>query len=149
MTYKPNLRRKPQILFLGPTNTARTLMAEAYGREYLADLAKVRSVGMRAGNQDERTLAVLREDGIDTSSLKPKDLDAEVLEWADLIVTLTQNPSTLPAPRGDSFISKNWPMEIPKEPSGMEQDLETHRRCREEIKRRIRQLANSIRLMQR
>ncbi|MCG5501111.1 low molecular weight phosphatase family protein [Ectothiorhodospira lacustris] len=149
MTNASNLRRKPHILFLGPTNTARTLMAEACARAYLADLAEVRSVGMRAGDPDDRTLAVLEEDGTDTSALRPRDLDAAVLEWADLIVTLTPDPTRLPAPRGDSFISKNWPLDDPRMQGDNGPDLDAYRRCREEIKRRVRQLANSIRLMQR
>ncbi|WP_412851890.1 low molecular weight phosphatase family protein [Ectothiorhodospira shaposhnikovii] len=149
MTHTPNLRRKPHILFLGPTNTARTLMAEAYARAFLADLAEIRSVGMRAGDPDHRTLTVLQEDGTDTSALAPRDLDAAVLEWADLIVTLTPDPARLPSPRGDSFISKNWPLDAPETSADEARTLESYRQCREEIKRRVRQLANSIRLMQR
>lgn len=146
---KANLRRKPRVLFVGPTNAARTQIAEAYGRQLLADLVEVKSAGLEAQDLDPRTRQVLEKDGIDTSGLHAKALDQELLDWADLLVTLCTDTQHVELPRQDSFVHKNWPVENPARLARGADDLAPYLQARDDIQRRIRQFSNSIRLMHR
>jgi arsenate reductase (thioredoxin) len=148
-TGKTNLKRKPHVLFLGPTNSARTQIAEAYGRDLLADLVEVRSAGMAPADMDPRTRQVLETDSVDTNGLYSKVLDQQILEWADLVVTLCADTHRLKFKEQDSFVHKNWPMEDPARIAKGPQDLAPYLQARDDIKRRIRQFSNSIRLMNR
>ncbi|TVQ71372.1 MAG: arsenate reductase ArsC [Chromatiaceae bacterium] len=149
MPEKPDLRRKPHILFLGHTNTARTLVAEAYARQLMPDLVEARSAGLQAGKAQPRALAVLREEEMESPALQAKALDRDLLEWADMVITLCTDPAKLPLPAAESFICKNWPMDPPTRFAADGDDLEPFRRMRDDVKRRVRLLANSMRLMQR
>ena len=146
---KANLRRKPHVLFLGPTNAARTQIAEAYGRDLLADLVEVRSAGMAAGDLDPRARQVLETDGIDTNGLYAKLVDPNLLDWADLVVTLCADTHRLQLKEQESFVHKNWAMEDPARRSRNPEDLAPYLQARDDIKRRVRQFSNSIRLMHR
>ena len=146
---KASLRRKPHVLFMGPTNSARTQMAEAYGRDLLADLVEVRSAGMAASDLDPRTHKVLQTDGIDTNGLYAKLVDPKLLDWADLVITLCADTHRLKLQEQESFVHKNWSMEDPARLAKGPEDLAPYLQARDDIKRRIRQFSNSIRLMQR
>ncbi|MGM0677879.1 low molecular weight phosphatase family protein [Ectothiorhodospira marina] len=149
MPEKPDLRRKPHILFLGHTNTARTLVAEAYARQLMPDLVEVRSAGLQAGKAQPRVLTVLREEDLESHALEAKALDRDLVAWADMIITLCTDPARLPLPAAESFVCKNWPMDPPSRFATDGNDLEPFRRMRDDVKRRVRLLANSMRLMQR
>jgi arsenate reductase (thioredoxin) len=146
---KANLRRKPRVLFIGPTNAARTQIAEAYGRQLLADVVEVKSAGLEAQELDPRTRQVLERDGIDTSGLHAKVLDQQLLDWADLVVTLCAGAQHVELPRQDSFVQKNWPVESPARLARDPDDLAPYLQARDDIQRRVRQFSNSIRLMHR
>ncbi|MCG5515309.1 MULTISPECIES: low molecular weight phosphatase family protein [unclassified Ectothiorhodospira] len=149
MPEKPDLRRKPHILFLGHTNTARTLVAEAYARQRMPDLVEVRSAGLQAGKAQPRVMTVLREEDLESHALEAKALDRDLVAWADMIITLCTDPAKLPLPAAESFVCKNWPMDPPSRFATDGDDLEPFRRMRDDVKRRVRLLANSMRLMQR
>jgi arsenate reductase (thioredoxin) len=146
---KPDLRRRPRLLFVDPTNGARTQMAEAYGRMILADQVEVRSAGLAPLDMDPRTRQVLETDGVDTNGLHPKILDQVLLDWADLVVTLCTDARDIKLPEQDSFVHKNWPMDDPGRLARNGEDVAPYLKARDDIKRRIRQFSNSIRLMSR
>lgn len=144
-----SLRRKPRVLFLGPTNSARTQIAEAYGRVLLEDLVEVRSAGMEAGDIDPRTRQALETDGIDTNGLQAKALDQRLLDWADLVITLCADTQRLQFREQESFVHKNWPLDDPLRQARDRDDVAPFLQARDDIKRRVRQFSNSIRLMNR
>jgi arsenate reductase (thioredoxin) len=144
---QPDLRRKPHVLFLGPTNAARTQMAEAYARIMLKDLVEVRSAGMEASELDQRTRAALDSDGVDCSGLYAKELDQRLLDWADVIITLCADTQRLKMRPQDSYVHKNWSVQDPARVARGPDDIGPFHEAMENIKRRIRQYSNSIRLM--
>jgi len=146
---KANLRRKPHLLFVSQTTSGRIPMVEAYGTQLLKDLVEVRTAGMDESAMDPRTLEVLKQDGLDAASLKARRLDKELLDWADLIITLCADAQRINLPQQDSFVHKNWPIDSPVRLASNTQDSKPFVRARDEIKRRVKQLSTSMRLMYR
>jgi arsenate reductase (thioredoxin) len=146
---KPELRRRPRLLFVDPTNGARTQMAEAYGRQMLSDRIEVRSAGFIPHGVDPRARQVLEADGVDAHGLYAKVLDQGLLEWADLVVTLSTDAHDVKLREQDSYIRKHWPMDDPARLARDGEDVAPYINTRDDIKRRVRQFANSIRLTNR
>lgn len=146
---KPDLKRKPHVLFVGQTNSARTQMAEAFGRQLLEDLVEVQSAGMEAGTLDPRTRQVLEKNGFDPAGFRPKALDQSLLDWADLVVTLCADAQQVTLQVQNSFVHKNWPVEDPALLASGPNDISPYMQACDDIKRRVRQFSNSIRLMHR
>lgn len=148
-TGKANLRRKPHILFVSQTTSARAPMAEAYGARLLGDVVEVHAAGMDISSLDPRTQEALKQDGLKTDGLASQRLDEALLEWADLVVTLCADVQRIRLPERDSFVHKNWPIDSPVRQSAGSEDSKPFLRTRDEIKRRVNQLATSIKLMNR
>ncbi len=146
---KPDLRRRPRLLFVDPTNGARTQMAEAYGRQMLSDRIEVRSAGVIPRDVDPRARQALEADGVDAHGLYAKVLDQDLLDWADLVVTLSTDAGDVTLREQDSFVRKHWPMDDPARLARDGEDMAPYIKTRDDIKRRVRQFANSIRLMNR
>jgi arsenate reductase len=63
-------------------------MAEGWARELAGDRLDVRSAGIEAHGQNENAIKVMAAVGIDISEQQSIRVNAEMLEWADLLVTL-------------------------------------------------------------
>lgn len=83
------------VLFVCSANTCRSPMAEAIFARYLFESGygdvEVESAGLYNGGEciNECTVSVLKKYGYDVSSLKPKEIDQNIFDGADLIVTMT------------------------------------------------------------
>ncbi|HDP88624.1 MAG TPA: hypothetical protein ENN42_01495 [Thioalkalivibrio sp.] len=140
------VRRKPHILFLGANNIHRTLMAEAYLRKLGSDIIDVKSAGLASERTDPRTMEVLREDGIDLGHPSPALINSDLLTWADLIITIAAHDERLNAPIPNGAREKQWTIASPLDPEEGEDELDAFRRVRNDVKRRVQQLVNSMRL---
>lgn len=79
------------ILFVCTGNTCRSPMAEAILRHHADDSLKVRSAGLfaSAGSPaSHQSMQVLKDNGIDIDH-RSQPLNEELVEWADLILTMT------------------------------------------------------------
>ena len=100
---------KPFVLFVCKHNTGRSQMAEAYLRELAGDTVDVASAGtIAAAVADPGVVAVMAEDGIDISSARPKLLEEEILERADIIITMGCDVEGVPR------IDADWGLPDPK-----------------------------------
>jgi arsenate reductase len=68
------LMDKIRVLFLCIHNSARSQMAEAYLKQFGGDSFEVESAGLEAGNMNLLAVEVMKEDGIDISGNKTKDV---------------------------------------------------------------------------
>ncbi|MBS1517647.1 MAG: arsenate reductase ArsC, partial [Bacteroidetes bacterium] len=63
-----------KVLFLCVHNSARSQMAEAYLKKFAGDKFDVESAGLEPGTLNPYVVEVLKEDGIDISNNKTKDV---------------------------------------------------------------------------
>jgi arsenate reductase (thioredoxin) len=124
------------VLFLCIGNAGRSQMAHAF-LERLGG-HEVRSAGSRAEKQLHSTVAeAMGEIGYDLSGRVPRQLQPdEDAAWADVVVTMGCG-DVCPVLPGKSYV--DWGLE---DPAG--QSLERVRELRDEIERRVRDLAREL-----
>jgi protein-tyrosine-phosphatase len=124
-------------------NAIRSVMAEALARHYFGRSIYVQSAGVKKGEPDGFTQAVLNEIGIDAGKHRPRTLD-ELEEWEglnfDLIVSLAPEAhhAALELTRALSVAVEYWPTPDPSLVQGTrEQVLDAYREVREALTDRI------------
>jgi ArsR family transcriptional regulator, arsenate/arsenite/antimonite-responsive transcriptional repressor / arsenate reductase (thioredoxin) len=128
------------VLFLCTHNSARSQMAEAILRHVGGDNVEVFSAGSVPTEVHPNTLVVLRELGIDTSTLYSKSLDQFLGESFDYIITVCDRVRDLcPVFRGDPF-QIHWSFPDPVVVEDPEQQLAAFRRTASELQTRVRYL---------
>ena len=122
------------FIFACVHNAGRSQMSAALFNKY-ADTSKARAIS--AGTQPAEhvhpvVLDAMREIGIDLSSAKPQKLTAELAQGADTLITMGCGDECpyVPGLRRD-----DWPLPDPKG-----QGIETVRKTREEIGKRVLEL---------
>jgi arsenate reductase len=146
MHNRPDARyRVSRLLFLCFGNSCRSQMAEGWARHLGGELLDVRSAGIEAHGVNPRTLAVMREAGIDITRQRCTRLTPHQLAWAELVVTVCGHADEhllwLPA----RVRKEHWPVKDPAATSGSEETvMKAFRAARDEIGRRVRQLLGRI-----
>jgi len=133
-------REPMNILFVCLGNTCRSQMAEGFARAYGDGRIQVRSAGTAAyGEIVSPTIEVMGEKGIDISGYSSEQLTGEMIEWADVVVSMAcQSIEKLCSP---SFKGRTVDWEI-HDPYG--ESLDVFRRTRDEIEDRVKQLLEKI-----
>lgn len=125
-----------KILFVCVGNTCRSQMAEGFARHWGRDIVEARSAGTSAmGYINSATVETMKELGIDISKQASKQLTPEMLEWADVVVTLgCRRADSL---CGADFKGKkyDWPI---ADPLGKPEEF--MRLVRDDIKERVKGL---------
>ncbi len=124
------------VLFVCVANSGRSVMAERLFRLEVDGRHAARSAGSNPGvAAHPQVLEALRELGIDASDHVPHKLDDEAIEWADVIVATCDDAcSVVPSKR-----YLNWQLPDPKH-----EPIERVREIRDEIVRRVEQLAHEL-----
>jgi len=128
-----------KYLFVCVENAARSQMAEAFAREMGIEAASAGT--LPASNINPAVIKVMQEIGIDMSGYKPKLLTMEMIERADVVVTMGCSiEGVCPAPMLRRMKKKliEWNIE---DPNG--KPIEEVRRIRDEIKEKIISLVKS------
>jgi arsenate reductase (thioredoxin) len=95
-----------RVLFVCVENAGRSQLAQAL---YERRGGEARSAGSKpAVELHEAVVEVLEEIGVDVSSRKPKALDGEDVEWADLVVTMGCGDAC-PVLPGKEYLDWNLP----------------------------------------
>ncbi|MCA9522466.1 MAG: arsenate reductase ArsC [Myxococcales bacterium] len=130
------------ILFLCVANSARSQMAEGLARARFGETVRVQSAGSRPTRVNPFAIQALAELGIDISAQRSKSVETIEPREVDLVITLCAEevcPVFLgSAPRLD------WALPDPDRPSERlsdEQRLHHFRVARDEIARRLEELA--------
>lgn len=76
------------IYFLCTGNSCRSQMAEGWAKQYLGDEWKVYSAGIEAHGLNPNAVKAMKEVGIDISNQTSDIIDSDILNNADLVVTL-------------------------------------------------------------
>ena len=133
------------ILFLCTGNSCRSQMAEGWARQLGGSDITVQSAGIEAHGKNPRAIAVMQEAGVDISQQESTRLTDDMLETADLLVTVCGHADeNCPAvPAGIKKI--HWPLEDPAKASGSEDlVMQVFRASRDDIRRRVQELLDTL-----
>ena len=128
----------PQVLFVCVHNAGRSQMAEAFFNQLARGRARAFSAGTAPADAvDPTVVEVMREVGIDISGSKPKALTPEMVEQADVVVTMGCGvEGVCPA----TFVeTEDWGLADPEGKPSPEV-----RRIRDEIRARVAELLKRI-----
>jgi protein-tyrosine-phosphatase len=127
----------PTVLFLCVHNAGRSQMALGWFEQLAGDRAVAWSGGSEPGNEvNPAAIAAMKEIGIDISAEFPKPWTDEIVQAADVVVTMGCGDAC-PLFPGKRY--EDWVLE---DPDGM--GVESVRPIRDEIGRRVRQLLNTL-----
>jgi protein-tyrosine-phosphatase len=124
-----------KILFVCVENAGRSQMAEAFAKKYGKDRFVVSSAGNKPADKvNPIVVEALKEKSIDISMNQPKLLTFQMVQDADLIVTMGCNDNGIcPGPFFKPTI--DWKLENPKgKPIGKVREI------RDDIERRVQNL---------
>jgi protein-tyrosine-phosphatase len=125
------------VLFLCVHNAGRSQMALGWFEQLAGDRAVAWSGGSEPGNEvNPAAIAAMKEIGIDISAEFPKPWTDEIVQAADVVVTMGCGDAC-PLFPGKRY--EDWVLE---DPDGM--GVESVRPIRDEIGRRVRQLLNTL-----
>jgi len=125
------MSRLPRALFVCVHNAGRSQMAQAL---YERAGGEARSAGSEPGTAvHPEVVAVMAELGVDLRGRTPRALTRDDAEWAEVVVTMGCGDACPYVP-GRRYV--DWELEDPKG-----KGVETARRIRDEIARRIEELA--------
>jgi arsenate reductase len=123
--------RLPRALFVCVHNAGRSQMAQAFWEQLGGE---ARSAGSQpAGHVHPEVVTVTREVGLDLSGRVPRALADADAEWAEVVVTMGCGDAC-PFIPGKRYI--DWELD---DPAG--RDVEAVRAVRDEIRRRVEDLA--------
>ncbi len=124
---------KPSVLYACVHNGGRSVAAAALTRHYAGDRVDVRSAGSQPGTEVNPVVAaVLAERGMPVDDHRPTKLAYEMVEAADVVVTMSCGESCPYVP-GKRY--EDWPVDDPKG-----QDVEVVRRIVDDVDARVRAL---------
>jgi arsenate reductase (thioredoxin) len=127
----------PEVLFVCVHNAGRSQMAAALLDHHGGGRVHVRSAGSTPADEiNPAVRTAMDELGIDLSKEFPKALTTDLLEAADVVVTMGCGDAC-PVFPGRRYL--DWEL---MDPSG--KDVEEVRRIRDEIDRRVRDLLDSL-----
>ena len=92
-------------------------------REMGKGSVEVRSAGIETHGKDPRAITVMQEVGVDISGQESTILTGDMLEWAELVITLCghadENCPVLPPGTRKIY----WPLEDPRKAAGTEEEV--------------------------
>lgn len=133
--------KKTNILFLCTGNSCRSQMAEGWGKHFGGDAVTVESAGIESHGKNPRAISVMAEAGVDISGQESTKVTDEMVNKADVIVTVCghadEHCPAVPA----SAKKIHWPLTDPAKATGSEEEIMAQfRATRDEVKERVRGL---------
>ena len=132
------------ILFLCTGNSCRSQMAEGFARAIFPAEWNIYSAGVLAAGLNHTMVAVMKEAGIDTSGQYSKTIEKIPIDDIDYVVTLCGNARDLCPVFPRAVAKEHWPVDDPVHSIGTVAELDSFRRTRDNIKRRVEDLAKRL-----
>lgn len=134
-----------KILFLCTGNSCRSQIAEGYARHFGEDKWEVKSAGLEPKGVNPNAIAIMREDGVDISQQGSTLLSENLLEWADLVVTLCGDAHESCPNVSKGTERRHWPFEDPARAQGSSEEiLAKFRSVRDGIKTEVLNLFTEL-----
>src|SRR5690625_2593798 len=136
---------KKIIYFLCTGNSCRSQMAEGWAKVYLnQDEWEVKSAGIEAHGLNPDAVKAMKEAGIDISNQTSDIIDPEILNNADLAITLCGDAKDNCPVTPPKVKREHWGFDDPARAEGTEEEKwEVFQRVRDEIGDRIRLFAET------
>lgn len=138
-----------KILFLCIHNSARSQMAEAYLKQLGGNAFIAESAGLEAGSLNPLAIQAMREEGIDISKNKTKDVFEfhKAGRQYDYVVTVCDDASAERCPVFPGLHKKiSWKFDDPSALQGTaEEKMQATRIIRDKIKKSVQDLIHSLR----
>ena len=133
--------KKKKVLFLCTGNSARSQMAEGYLKAMGGDRFEVFSAGIAPVGVNPRAVAVMKEVAIDISAQTSDLLNKDLLDQADLLITLCgdarENCPFVPV----KVEKRHWPLDDPARAEGTDAEIiDSFRQIRDQIKGYIEEM---------
>lgn len=126
-------KEKPEVLFVCVQNAGRSQMAMALMEQLSNGGINVRSAGSMPANEvSQKTIAVMAELGLDLTEAFPKPLTDDVVQAADVVITMGCGDAC-PLYPGKKYM--DWNLEDPAH-----LDIDGVRRVRDQIQVRVEEL---------
>lgn len=136
---------KMRILFLCTGNACRSQMAEGWTKELAGNKVDVISAGIEAHGQNERAIYAMTEVGINISEQESIRVNGEMLEWADILVTLCDNAEEQCPVINPYTIKLHLPLPDPAKKIGSDEEVQAEfRAAREKVKQRVNYVLEQI-----
>lgn len=135
---------KKVIYFLCTGNSCRSQMAEAWGKTYLNDEWEVKSAGLEAHGLNPNAVKVMNEAGIDITGQTSDTIDPEILNSADLVVTLCGHANDHCPVTPPHIERVHWGFDDPAKAEGSDEEKWAFfQRVRDEIGERIKEFSET------
>ena len=129
------------ILYLCTGNSCRSQIAEGWTRELGGTDFSVESAGIEAHGKNPRAIAVMEEVGVDISTQDSTVVNAEMLQRADVVVTVCGHADEQCPVLPEGVQKIHWPLSDPAKATGSEEEImKEFRATRKEVKRRVESL---------
>lgn len=133
---------KKTIYFLCTGNSCRSQMAEGWAKKYLGDTWDVFSAGIEAHGVNPNAVKAMNEVGIDISNQTSDVIDLNILEKADLVVTLCGHANDVCPVTPKDKERVHWGFDDPAKAEGTEEEKWMFfQQVRDEIGVRIKRFA--------
>lgn len=135
---------KKTIYFLCTGNSCRSQMAEGWAKHYLGQDWEVKSAGIEAHGLNPNAVKAMKEVGIDISNQTSEIIDTDVLNHANMAITLCGDavdscPITPPQVKRE-----HWGFDDPAKVEGTDEEKwASFQRVRDEIGVRIRRFVET------
>lgn len=135
---------KKTIYFLCTGNSCRSQMAEGWAKKLLTDEWVVRSAGIEAHGLNPNAVKAMKEVDIDISQQTSDIIDMEILNRADLVVTLCGHAAEHCPVTPPHVKRVHWGFDDPAKAEGTDEDKwKVFQSVRDDIGERIKQFAQT------
>ncbi len=134
-------KEKKKVLFLCTGNSVSSQMAEGFLRAFGGDRFEVKSAGTAPAGINHNSIEVMKEAEIDISGQSSDRLERQMLDWADLLITLCgdarENCPVVPT----GVEKRHRPLDDPSHGDGTGSEIiERFRKTRDQIREYVKEL---------
>jgi arsenate reductase len=120
-------------------------MAEGWAKKYGESLFEIQSAGIETHGKNPRAIAVMKEAGVDISTQESTKVSDDMLERADLVVTVCGHADEHCPLLPTGTKKEHWPLEDPAKAQGTEEQvMDQFRASRDDIESRVKELLQRL-----
>ncbi|PPA69754.1 arsenate reductase (thioredoxin) [Jeotgalibacillus proteolyticus] len=135
---------KKTLYFLCTGNSCRSQIAEGFGKKYLSSDWEIKSAGLEAHGLNPNAVKAMKELDIDISNQTSDTIDPDILNTADLVVTLCGHAADHCPVTPPHVKREHWGFDDPAKAQGTEEEKwQVFQNVRDQIGARIKEFAQT------